>query len=72
MVYGGWKEDTSRCGEMVCDGMPVATDQGWRLQTDARGCQVWSNPKDAFRGGTQDGATTICGGVTADAGPDGG
>ena len=75
MEYGGWSPGAS-CGK-VCDGMPLATDPGWKLGTDDRGCAVWTNPNDRFCDGTSNPSSKYCGGVRevdagADASDDGG
>lgn len=67
MSYGGWSEHA--CGR-ACDGMPESDDPGWKLTTDTHGCRVWTNPNDAWNGGTRNPATAYCGGVRVDSGLD--
>lgn len=45
MSYGGWKAAGASCGKR-CDGMPVSTDPGWKLENDSHGCPRWTHPDD--------------------------
>jgi hypothetical protein len=62
MSYGGWAANGT-CWGLVCDGMPVGTDPGWKLETDDHGCSVWTHPNNTFRGGTSNPDVETCGGV---------
>lgn len=59
MDYGGQRRGDS-CGDR-CDGMPVASDPGWKIVDDAFGCPRWTNPHDHFNGGTFSAETSYCG-----------
>jgi len=65
MHYGGTAFADGVCG-MTCDGMPVASDPGWRLEKDANGCMQWTNPRPFGRG------SGFCGAPVLEPDPDGG
>lgn len=60
MNYGGAGLE-GQCSGRSCDGMPVPSDPGWHLATDAQGCRRWTNPNDRYNGGEYSASTQYCG-----------
>src|SRR5262249_16710984 len=59
MAYGGARKSWG-CSA-ACDGMPVPSDPGWRLENDTAGCPVWTHPYDSMsKGGTMNPQTRYC------------